>query len=130
MCAIPIHRNVGPNPPLLLWEHPCEGATSVVCSWLAGLLTSTPVLPGESGFLSINPPKQPQRGKDGIWNDQEGAGSLQSSRCSLPAWLGCVCWSLLKEGSSPGKLASFHCRSSRSTSRSQSKILRADITTL
>ena len=50
----------------------CEGAASVVFSWLAGLLPSASVFPGQSWFLSLDPLKQSQRGRNGTCDHRRG----------------------------------------------------------
>lgn len=86
----------------------------------------------------VSKPRSPETAPTGEEVDhgiiREGAGSLQSSLCSLASWPGCVSWSLLKEGSSPGRISLFLLarlhRWERSTSKSQGKILRASFVTI
>lgn len=106
--GIPIHsiqQECWSNPIPSAMGAPSEGAASVVFSWPAGLLPSTPSSWEKASFQSQIPwnGSEGEEIRHGII--REGASSLQPSLWSLASWPGCVCWSLLKEGSSPGKIS-------------------------
>lgn len=69
---------------------PCEGTASVVFSWLARLLPSTPVFPGKNLFLRLDPLEQTQRGRGGAWDHQRG-GWLTAAIFLLPGILAGMC---------------------------------------
>lgn len=102
----------------------------MVSSWPTGLPPSTLVFLGKSCFLSLDPLKHPQRGRNGTWVIREEVGSLQSFLL-----LGILSGMCLLEPSEGGQLsrkdlfllASLHPWE-QSTSRRQNKVLKANIT--
>lgn len=109
---------------------PFKEAASVVFSWPTGLPPSTLVFLGKSCFLSLDCLKQPQRRRNGRWIIREDAGSLQSFL--LPGILSRMCLLEPSEGGQLSRkdlflLASLHPWE-QSTSRSQNKILKVNVT--
>lgn len=92
-----------------------------------------PCLPRKKLFSKPRLPETAPKGKKWDMDHQRSERRLVhfSHFCSLAPCPGCVCWSLLKEGSSPGKISfcwPAYTPWEWSTSRSQNKILKANVT--